>query len=779
MTQKLLLLVALIFINYWTNSLKAFSGGSGTLQSPYKIGNATDFNQIPDNSTDYYVLTDGIIDVTPLSKTFKGHLDGQGFNISVNYEYTCKSVGQDLIGGLFQKCIGAEISNLVLKGTININATYRSGTFKDHYWYKNNYSGLGDDVEVYLKEVEMGGICANAQSTVFTNCKIECNISWIATSTKNASNNRYTYELLSNNSSVGGIAGHASDCEFQSATVTGKIDVLFMNVISGYWSWEYSNWGYVSTQAGENKCGGLVGYADNCKVNNSIFTGTIESRGGSYINGLISSTRIGGFVGSSNNTTIHSSYYAGKFLENDNVSKFGCFCGGGYLNANQCLAIGNVEQMFSSYGSITKCYTTNSNDAFSEVSTVDVSLLSLLSWYTENLPDWDFINVWYLPSIENGLPLLSTEPKISFDGDFRYGSSVNFRSQNIHKGLIIETKNPEEVSISNNTVQFKKAGEITLTICQDAYDEFKRIRKELSFNVEKQNLNISVEPSTSIYGDEIQDFKIKYEGFILNDDVSSLNSQPKLLCDASPSHNIGDYPILIIGADADNYNISLFNGLHTILPRPLSVTPQDCTRKYGSNNPTFHIEYNGFVNGDNENIVTIQPNVHTVADKYSDTGEYSILCNGGTVSKNYKFVYNIGNLIVEKANLTIKGGNYKREVGDFNPEFTLSFEGFLNNDSPDMLDELPSIICDADLISPAGVYPILLSGGRDNNYDYNLVNGQLLVTDTAIIDVISLEEGQCDSLYYTLDGLPVGHENLRPGRYIRISSGKVSKIILR
>lgn len=735
MIRKILLSVTTVIISCWTYSANAFSGGSGSVQSPYKIADVSDFQQIPDNSTDYYILVNDIIDVIPLSKTFKGHLDGQGYSISINYEYTCTSKGKYLLGGLFQQCIGAEISNLTVKGTININATYSSGTYKDNYWYRNNYSGLGDDVDVYLKEAEIGGICANAKSSVFTNCKIECNISWTANSSKNSSNSRYTYELLSNNSSVGGIAGYATDCEFLSSSVNGKLKVHFINATSGYWSWEYSQWGYVSSKAGNNKCGGIVGYADNCKIKNTLFSGIIESRGGSYI-GVGSSSMLGGFVGYSDNSTIQCSYYKGTFLDNEASRIFGCICGNGYLNADQCFAISNNEDMFASYGSITKCYTTNTSDSETEESTVDVTLLSLQSWYSENLPDWDFVNVWYMPTVENGLPLLSTEPKISFEGDFYYGGYANINSQNIHKGIILETKNPDEVNITNNRVQFKKTGEIVLTIRQEVYGEYRKIQKELSFNVDKVDLKISIEPSTSIYGDEIPEFKLKYEGFIFDDDASSLNLQPKLLCDATSSHNVGDYPIIIQGGEAENYNISCSNGLHTILPRSLNVTPQDCTRKYGSNNPTLRIVYDGFVNGDNENIVSTPPNIQTTADRYSDTGTYSILCNGGIVSKNYTFKYCVGTLTIEKANLNITAVDAKREEGQSNPKFELTFEGFRNNDGILDLDELPSILCDANISSLAGIYPIRLSGGYDNNYEYILKDGQLIVEEKAIVILV-------------------------------------------
>ncbi len=614
-----------------------------------------------------------------------------------------------------------------MKGTINISATYKSGTYKDRYWYTNQYSGAGQDVYVYLKEAEIGGICANAKSSIFSNCKTVCNITWNAISEKSTLDSSCTYELLSNNSSIGGIVGYATDCEIKSSLVSGKLNVRFINQTSRYWDWAYQNVGF-SSQAGNNKCGGIVGYADNCVVKNTLFSGIIQSEGGSSW-GIASQTMLGGFIGYSNTTTIKCSYYNGNFVNLGlGALKYGSICGSGYLTADQCFSISNAV-MFKSTGSVTKCYTTSNSDATSDISNVDVTLLSLKSWYAINLPDWDFENVWYIPTEENGLPLLSLDPKISYEGDFRYGGLVTFSSQNIHKGIVLEPKNPEEVEIANNRVRFNKAGEIFLTIRQEAYGEYRKIKRDLLFNVDKVGLTISIEPSSSIYGDDIPEFKLKYEGFILNDNASSLNSLPKLLCDASPFHNVGDYPIIMQGGDADNYNISCSNGLHTILPRSLNATPQDCARKYGSNNPTFRIIYDGFVNEDNENIISISPNIQTSADKYSDVGSYTILCNGGTVSSNYILKYGVGTLNIEKSNLNITVLDAKRNEGEPNPKFEMVFDGFKNNDNVFALDELPVITCEANIASPAGIYPIKLTGGQDNNYEYILNEGLLTIEE--------------------------------------------------
>lgn len=767
-------------------SASAFSGGNGTITNPYKIANANEFGQIPDNSTAYYVLVDDIIDITPSPITFRGHLDGQGYSISVNYEYDCTYKGKYQLGGLFMNCIGAEISNVIVKGSIKITACYDSGYYQDHYWYKNNYSGIGADVEVYLKEAEIGGICANAKSSVFSDCRVGCNISWCPNSGKNTSYSDYTFELLSNNCSVGGIVGYATDCEFRSSSVSGKLNVRFINVTSYYWTWVYNNYGRINVIAGNNKCGGLVGYSDNCKIKNSFFSGIVASEGGSYY-GVGAASLLGGIIGNSNNSTIEFSYYNGSFLDNEYSRSFGYICGGGYLNADQCFAIcdKNSELMFDASGTQTKCYSTK--DSSGPESVVDINLLSIQSWYEENLPGWDFVNVWYIPATEKGLPLFSEDPQIYYEGDLQYGGWAYFNSQNTQKGIVIEPNNPSEVEVINNKIRFKKSGIISFTIKQASCEKYKKVEKKLSLAVAKADLDISLEPSESVYGEEIPEFKYVFQGFILNDDVSSINTLPKSLCDASPVRNVGDYIIVMQGGEADNYNILCHNGLHTIRPRQLKATPLDCKRKYGSNNPTLRIEYDGFVNGDNENIVIIQPSIHTSANQYSDSGVYSILCDGGRVSKNYTLVYGTGKLTIEKANLSIAAVDIRREEGQPNPKFELEYDGFRNNDGIEDLDELPLITCEANIASTPGVYPIVLSGGYDNNYEYILKNGQLMVDkktapDAGVTD-INLDEMSFD--VYTTQGIllkrdadKVFFQKLESGIYI-IRQGNISRKVLK
>lgn len=717
------------------NFAYAYSGGNGTLVSPYKIASASDFRQIPDNSTAYYVLVNDITNVAPLNITFKGHLDGQGHSIFVEISKT-NSYGENYqLYGLFERCINATIDNILINGSLSFTADIKRSNSCSEYvsvGYVTNWQGYAQWLKLYKIKGDVGGIAASAQSSSFTNCKVAVNITWETKSDfTSGSTSTTTDECISDGCSIGGLVGKASECDFQSCEFTGKIYTSLLNST-------YSFYAYIASDLpsfDRNNVGGIVGCAMNSEIVNVCSSGSISDY---KRNAFIPRASVGGLMGYSENSTIRTSYFSGQV--DVSYGNSGVISGLGKISAYQCFSpITDLDlHLFAGTSGVFKdCYT--ANEAIAELSSekkVSRSLLSMRSWYNQNMPDWDFDKIWYLPATEDSLPLYSIEPKIGYNGVLTYGESIDFNSQNLNKVLKIEVEDTESAEINNNTVTFKKAGDVKLILSQDSYDKYRKVSKDITLNVSKRDLNISVKNSESIYGDEIPEFILQYEGFIYNDDANCLTVLPSTLCDASPSHNIGDYPIVLQGGESDNYIISLKNGIHKILPRILTATPQNYTRKYGSSNPTFQIAYEGFANGDNENIVISRPNINTTADRYSDTGVYSLLCNGGSVSSNYKLEYGVGQLTIEKANLNISALDTKREFGQSNPKFELAFDGFRNNDDITDLDELPLISCDANIASEPGVYPIMLSGGGDNNYEYILKDGQLIVIEKESIILI-------------------------------------------
>jgi len=82
---------------------------------------------------------------------------------------------------------------------------------------------------------------------------------------------------------------------------------------------------------------------------------------------------------------------------------------------------------------------------------------------------------------------------------------------------------------------------------------------------------------------------------------------------------------------------------------------------------------------------------------------------------------------VTPAPLTITADNKTRIFGAPNPALTLSYSGFVNNDTPGQLTALPQISTAAIITSPAGQYPITVSGAASPNYTFTYVPGVLTI----------------------------------------------------
>lgn len=86
-----------------------------------------------------------------------------------------------------------------------------------------------------------------------------------------------------------------------------------------------------------------------------------------------------------------------------------------------------------------------------------------------------------------------------------------------------------------------------------------------------------------------------------------------------------------------------------------------------------------------------------------------------------------GSLVVSKQPLDITTQNKSRLYGETNPEFTVSYAGFVNGETVAVLDELPTVSTTAISSSDAGQYAITVTGGSDNNYSLVLHPGILTI----------------------------------------------------
>lgn len=256
-----------------------------------------------------------------------------------------------------------------------------------------------------------------------------------------------------------------------------------------------------------------------------------------------------------------------------------------------------------------------------------------------------------------------------------------------------------------------------------------------NLTVSKADLAVSADNGAFRYGDvTFPSLSYTYAGFVNAEDNAVLDLEPSgLTTTATITSPRGVYPIKVNpDGDDNNYNFIYEDGEFTIGKAQLTVTAADLTKKYGDINPDLSFSYSGFVFGEDDSILDMEPEISTQADELSEVGTYDIVLSGG-LDDNYEFVNFNGALTVEKAILEVVADDLIINEGESIPTFNYTYDGFVNEEDEKVLDTEPTASVTISDSSLPGVYPIALGGGIDNNYDFNYVNGELTISEVLSI----------------------------------------------
>ena len=248
-----------------------FSSGSGSFDDPYLITNQSELNNIRItgyiNTDKYFKLANDIEykksivissdfdaywepigdDETP----FTGHFDGNN----------CSIIGLEInhhkkYAGLFGKVVNSTITNLNLEDP-EIDGHEIVGSLIGCSVYSNISNIKITGIDINITSEKAGCLVGVSNSSQISNCSIET-----------------TQNLFGSSDYCGGIVGVLS-----ANSVLSDSDVKVLH----------------SAELGGSKfIGGLVGYAENSKINNSKFYGIIKA----------SSEDVGGIVGKASNSSI-------------------------------------------------------------------------------------------------------------------------------------------------------------------------------------------------------------------------------------------------------------------------------------------------------------------------------------------------------------------------------------------------------------------------------------------------------------------------------------------
>ncbi len=260
-----------------------------------------------------------------------------------------------------------------------------------------------------------------------------------------------------------------------------------------------------------------------------------------------------------------------------------------------------------------------------------------------------------------------------------------------------------------------------------------------TLTIGKATLTVSADDKARLYGVTNPVLTVTYSGFVNGETASVLSGAPALNTTAVTNSPVGPYAISVaIGTlSATNYAFSFTNGTLTVGKATLLVAANNKTRVYGDVNPTFTYSVTGFVNGENNSVLTGAPSLTTSAGSGSPVGAYGIVAAQGTLAAtNYLLSFTNGMLTVTQAIITVTANNTSRAYGAPDPAFTVDYDGFKNSEGFEVLSGFPDVHTTATSTSTVagGPYPIIPAVGTlsATNYSFVFVNGQLSITKATL-----------------------------------------------
>lgn len=177
----------------------------------------------------------------------------------------------------------------------------------------------------------------------------------------------------------------------------------------------------------------------------------------------------------------------------------------------------------------------------------------------------------------------------------------------------------------------------------------------------------------------------------------------------------------------DNYHFVFIAENFTVSPAELFVNTNNESKTYGNSDPTFSVNYSGFVNNEDESVLTGE--LAHQREQGESSGLYAITSSGLT-SENYSINFVDGELEITPAELIITAHSVEKIYGDSDPVFSVSYHGFAFEDDETALANNLEIIREPG--EQTGIYAITPSGFTSQDYAISFVDGQLQIHPAAL-----------------------------------------------
>ncbi|MES2774959.1 MAG: MBG domain-containing protein [Bacteroidota bacterium] len=357
---------------------------------------------------------------------------------------------------------------------------------------------------------------------------------------------------------------------------------------------------------------------------------------------------------------------------------------------------------------------------------------------------------------------------------FSYSGFVNSENSSVVSGT---------VTYAGTAIGAVNAGSYTITPVvaglTAANYSFSPVNGSLQIN--KAILTVIAENKSKTYnGSPFSPFTYTVTGFVNSENSSTISGTVSYIGTSINAVNAGSYPITPIttGLVATNYSFAVVNGILSISKASLVVTAEDKNKPYdGLVYASFTSTFTGFVNGENETVVTGSVSYGGSAATAINAGSYSIFpIVSGLAATNYDFTTGNGTLSIDRVGLTVTADDITVNFEDDVPTLLYTVSGFVNNEDVSVLIGMPVLSTTYTNTTPVAASPVSIDINPGTlsaaNYIFNFQNGQVFISPIVYYNITGTNVSNLESWGANPDGTGVHPQNFTTAKYIfNLTSG--------
>ncbi len=247
-----------------------------------------------------------------------------------------------------------------------------------------------------------------------------------------------------------------------------------------------------------------------------------------------------------------------------------------------------------------------------------------------------------------------------------------------------------------------------------------------NFSIDKATLTATADNQSIIYGEAAPAYAVTYTGFVNGENESVIDTSATASSKYVQFDNVGEYSINVSGAVDNNYDFAYQTGTLTVEQKAVTVSFDDYNGLvYNGQERAISAAISGTVNGDNPGLTLSYNKAVKDAGTYTATASISntnyVLT--GTTTQNFS---------IGKVTLTATADDKTITYGDAEPEYTVTYSGFVNGENESVIDTLATATTNYAQFDNVGEYTIEISDASDNNYNFVYQAGTLTVDQKAV-----------------------------------------------